>query len=75
MRGVVPPHIQDFSLPFAELYNIPVSSFLQPVKVLLNGSLTLWCISHSSQFCVISKLAEGTLCPIIQTVNEDVEKN
>lgn len=32
---------------------------------------TLWFTSHSSQFGVICKLAEGTLSPIIQISNED----
>jgi len=31
-------------------------------------------INHSSQFCIISKLAELALCPIIQVVNEDILK-
>ena len=44
-----------------ELHELPVSLFLQPAEVPLDGSMTLWCISHSSQFCVISKFAEGTL--------------
>lgn len=34
--------------------------------------MALWDIIHSSQFCVIGKLAEGTFCPIIQSFNEDV---
>jgi len=38
------------------------------------GSMTLWHISHSSQLGVISKFAEGTLCPIIQIINESVKQ-
>jgi len=44
----IPPHLQDHSLPVAELHEIPVSPFLQPIKVSLDGSVTLCCISHSS---------------------------
>ncbi|KAK4824875.1 hypothetical protein QYF61_021082 [Mycteria americana] len=73
--GVVPPHVQDFALAFAELHVVPVRPFPQPVKVPQDGSTILWCISHSSQFAVISKLAEGTLCSIIQIINEDVEQD
>ncbi|KAK4811173.1 hypothetical protein QYF61_019804 [Mycteria americana] len=60
VHGVVPPQVQDFAPPLTELYEDPVSPFLQPVEVPLDGSTTLWCIHHSSQFCVISKLAEGS---------------
>ena len=70
---VVPP--QDFALPLVELHEVPASPFLQPVEVPLDGSTTLWPISQSSQFCVICKLAEGTLWPIIQIINEDVEQD
>ncbi|KAJ7420726.1 rna-directed dna polymerase from mobile element jockey-like [Pitangus sulphuratus] len=34
-----------------------------------------WPRSHSSQCCVINKLAEGKLCLIIQIINEDAKKN
>ncbi|KAK4828649.1 hypothetical protein QYF61_000297 [Mycteria americana] len=39
---------------------------LRAIEIPLDGSITLWHISHSSQFGVTCKLAEGTLCPIIQ---------
>ncbi|KAK4825521.1 hypothetical protein QYF61_000034 [Mycteria americana] len=48
---------------------------LGPVQVPLDGSTTLWCINHSSEFGVISKLAEDTLCPIIHIMNEDVKQD
>lgn len=70
VSGAVPPQVQDFALPLAQLHEVQVSPFLQP----LDGSTTLWWISHSSQFYVICKLAGGTLCPIIQIVNEDVKQ-
>jgi len=52
---------QEFALPCAELHEGPVSPFFQPVKVPLDGSIKHWCISHCSQFCVVSKLAADTL--------------
>lgn len=73
--GVVLPWVQDFALPLIDCHEVPVSPFLQPVKVPLDGSKTLWCIGCSSQFGVISKLAESPLCPIIQMINEDVKED
>lgn len=55
-----------------ELHKIPVRPFLQAVEVCLDASMTLWHISHFSQFCVTWKFAEGSLCPIIQILSEDV---
>ena len=60
---------------FVELHEILVNPFFQPVEVLLDGSTTLQCISQSSQFGVIRKLAEGTLYLIIQIIGEDFEQD
>ena len=57
MHGVVPPQVQDPALVF-EPHQIPLLPSFQPVQVMLNGSTVFWCIHHSSQFGVISKLAE-----------------
>jgi len=75
MHGVVPPQPQGFVIPFAEVYEAPLSLFLQPDKVPLGGSMAFWCINHSSHFCVISKVAKGKLCPITQIVNECVKQD
>ncbi|KAK4816725.1 hypothetical protein QYF61_021599 [Mycteria americana] len=56
---VVTPRVQDFAIPLVELHQVPVNALLQPVQVPLDDSVTLWHISPSSQFGVISKLAEG----------------
>lgn len=58
----VPPHIQVL----VELYDVPVSQFLHPDKVPLDGSTTVRCISHYSWFFVISKTAEVALYSFIQ---------
>ena len=75
LHRFIPPQVQDFALLFAELHEVPISPFLHPVEVPPKSSTTLWCISQSSQFCTISKLAESTHCPIIQITNEDVEQD
>lgn len=57
------PHVQDFACPLAELLNVLVSPFPQPVEVALDSKITLlnMKMSHSFQFCIVSKLAEDTL--------------
>ena len=69
-HGVVPPQVQDPAFALVELHQVPLCPTLQPVQVSLNGSTAFWTISQSPQFCIISKLAEGTLCPFIQVIDE-----
>jgi len=69
VRGIVPPQVQDPTLSLVELHQVPLCPTLQRVQVSLDGSTVFQCIHHSSQFCVISKLAEGTLCPFIQLID------
>jgi len=66
VHGVVPLEVQDPALALGELYQVP----FQPIQVSLNGSMAFQCTSYSSQFGVISRLAEGTLCPCIQVIDE-----
>lgn len=73
-HGVITSQQQDFVLPFAELRVIPSSPFLQSVKVSLDPCTTLWCISCFLKFCVTCRLAEGTLCPDVEVINEDVKE-
>lgn len=56
VHGVVLPKGQDLH-------------FLQPAEIPWNGSTNLGCI-NSSRFCNLSKLAEGTLCSIVQVSSE-----
>jgi len=51
--GIIPSHGKHLAFPFAELHKAPVSLLLQPIKVLLNESTPICCISHFSQFCII----------------------
>lgn len=61
--GLVPPLMQDLVL-LVELHEAPVIPFNQPAEA-------PWQTSHSSQFLVMCKLAEGTLCLVL---NEDVNR-
>lgn len=74
MLGVINPQVQDLSLPFVELHEVLISAFFHLLEVHVNGSTPFWCISHSDQFCIICKLAECPLCPIIQVVIEIAEQ-
>lgn len=65
----------DFTSVFPKLPEIPASSFIQPLKVSLNSSLTLlehqpfsliWC--HLQSFW-------GSLSPILQVINEEVKQH
>lgn len=66
MHGVILPQVQHFAFTLVELHEVPANPFLQPVKVTLDGSMTLWCINHSFQFscsytgvCNASQKARG----------------
>lgn len=62
-RAVSPQMQEEYAVCLVELHEVLVSPFLLPVEVPLDSSTTLLSISHSSQFCVISKLAEGRFHP------------
>lgn len=70
LPGAVHPKVQCFVLFLVEFQEVPVSPFLQPGKVCLDVSTALWHISFLSQFGVICKYAEGTLCPITQMIHD-----
>ena len=69
------PKGRTWEFPFAELHENPVRPFLQLVELPPNGSTTLCCSSQSSHFCIICKLLESALCPIVQVINEDVNQH
>lgn len=56
----------------AQLQEVLVSPFLNLFKVSLKNSPLLQCIWHPPQFGSICKLAESTLCPIIQVISKDI---
>jgi len=59
---VVPSQVQEFALSHIQLLDVLIGPFFQPLNVPLDGNTTLWCTSHSSHFCVMCKLAKGTIC-------------
>ncbi|PKU44305.1 hypothetical protein llap_5392 [Limosa lapponica baueri] len=75
VKGVIPPQVQHPTLAFIEVHQVPLCPTLQPVQVSLDGGTAFWCVSHPSQFCVISKLAEGTFRPFIQDIDENIEED
>ncbi|PKU41419.1 hypothetical protein llap_8284 [Limosa lapponica baueri] len=75
VHGVIPPQVQHPTLARVEFHQIPLCPALQPVQFSLYGSTAFWCVSHTSQFCTISKLAEGTLHPFIQVIDGYIEED
>lgn len=70
VHGAVPSQMLNPALAFVEFQKVPLCPSLQPVQILLDGSTALQGIGYSSQFCIISKLAEQALCPFIQVIHE-----
>ncbi|PKU38778.1 rna-directed dna polymerase from mobile element jockey-like [Limosa lapponica baueri] len=54
---------------------VPLCPTLQPVQISLYGSTALRRVNNFSQFCIISKLAEGTLHPLVQIIDEYIEED
>lgn len=52
-----------------------LSPLVQPVRVPLDGSTTLWHTSHSAQLGVIRKRVGGALCHSVRVINEDIEQD
>lgn len=53
---VILPPVKDFIFSFAELHQIPLCPYLQPLEVPLNDSTTMKRISHSLWFVMSAKL-------------------
>lgn len=75
MHGVVPPQVWGFVHTFVAFHDSSVSLSLQPVEVSLDGNMTLLYQSLLLDNWVLPATAEGTLCTIIQIVNEDIEQD
>ena len=69
MPGLVPPKVQYLAFPLVELHEVPVGPLPQPADASLNGSTTLWRISYSSQFHVISKLSATSCRPLMKMLD------
>lgn len=71
--GIFPPLVQDLAFPLVELQEVLIGPFVWPVKAPLYGSMSLCCISPSSQIFIVCRFAEGVLSPIIQVSNGEVQ--
>lgn len=71
----VTPHMQDVAPTLTEPHDIPTRLFLQLAEVQLDGSMILWYISYFIPFCVIRKVVEHMIWPIVQFINEDVKQD
>lgn len=54
--GFFPLWTQDLALHLVD----PASPFLQAVRVLTDGSMTFWCTSQFTQFCITNKFAPSS---------------
>lgn len=66
--------VQDLAFLFVKFHEIPLSRSIQRAKISLNGSTTIWCITHSSQSSSVCKLAEGALVLSRRIISEGVQQ-
>lgn len=74
LQGVLPPQVQEFACVLYEFHKTPVSPFLQPIYVLLEGGPALEHLNWCSQFGVIYRLDENTLWCLLQISGKDNNK-
>lgn len=65
--------LQDSAFPLIEIHEVPFEPTLQLVKV-PHGTITIWCFSCSSQFCIICELAEVHSVTSFQVFGEAVKQ-
>ena len=68
--GIVPTHMQDFTLGIVEIHEVCLGPPLKPVKVPLDGIPSLQYVDCTTQLGAISKLAECALNPIVCVANK-----
>jgi len=61
IAGIAPTHVQDLALGFVESHDVQTGPPLQIVQVPLEGILSFWHVSCTTQLGVICKLAEGAI--------------
>lgn len=59
----------------AEFQEVPDSQFLQPAEVPLDGGKLSGISATLPSFMLLGKLVEGTLCLVIQIINEDIKQD
>ena len=69
LHGVIPAQTQAFAQAFTELPGSPLSSFLQPTLVPLNGGCSLRCIHYYAQFGSVHTFAGDVLHSITQATS------
>jgi len=72
---IITIQVQNPTLALFEPCNVPLSPAHQSVQVSLCGSTAFWCVSHSSQLCIIGKLADDALYLFFQVTDEDIEQH
>lgn len=71
--GIIKAQVQEFALSFVEPHEVFLFSFFLPAKAVLESSVLMWCISHSSQFCVVNLLRVHS-CPFTQVIKESIRR-
>lgn len=69
----VAPQVQDLAFPCVEFCEVPIPTFLQPVRALVSTTASMQSIKQSSHGGITHRLARGVLCPITPVINEDVK--
>ncbi|KAK4822933.1 hypothetical protein QYF61_023433 [Mycteria americana] len=74
LHGVAVTGVQDTALGFVKPHAVDLSPSIQPVQIPLQSLPTLQQIDTPTQFGVICKLSEGTLNPLMQIIDKDINK-
>ncbi|PKU43516.1 hypothetical protein llap_6172 [Limosa lapponica baueri] len=73
--GIAATHVQDLALDLVELHEVCTGPSFKPVRVPLDGIISLQRVDQSTHFGVVSKLAEGALNPTIHVTNKDIKQH
>ncbi|KAK4828650.1 hypothetical protein QYF61_000298 [Mycteria americana] len=72
--GVALTHVQDLALGLAEPHEVHMGPLLELIQVPLDGILSLRNVSHTTQFGVMCKLAEGALNSTVYVIDEGIKQ-
>lgn len=73
LLGIVPTHLQDLAVRPIEFHEVCMSPLLKPIQVPLDGTSSLQCVSHITQFGVVSRLADGAFSLTVLVTNKDIK--
>jgi len=68
--GITLTHVQDLALGLVEPHEVRTGPPLKPVKVPLDGILSLQHVDCTTQLGVVGRLVEGTLNPTVKDVKQ-----